>query len=192
MRRLRSHQKVSRLMIILLAGAALGFFAKYTDGSKIGLIGSGLGIWIFITTLIAVASRSPKAAALHAFSFLSAMLIVYYIYSMVLFGFFPRSYFWAWGGIAMLSPIGGYYVWYARGVGWMAAAIAALPISLLVAEGYSFFYTYSLTAGIDLLAALILFIYLPLRKKQHLLVLPIVIGLSIVFDRFGLLYYFPS
>ncbi|WP_417899722.1 hypothetical protein ABN702_05375 [Bacillus haimaensis] len=189
---LRTHQKVLRLLLILLSGAVLGLIAKYTDGSEIGLISTGLGFWIFITTLIAVSSRSPEAAALHAFSFLSTMLIVYYIYSMVLFGFFPRSYFLAWGVIAMLSPIGGYFVWYSIGLGWKAAAFAALPISLLVVEGYSFIYTYSFTEGIDLLAALILFIILPSKKKQYLLVLSIVIGLSLVIDRFGLIYYFPS
>ncbi|URT71441.1 hypothetical protein [Cytobacillus firmus] len=63
------------------------------------------------------------------------------LYSMILFGFFPKSQFIYWGSIALLSPVCGYTVWFARGAGWLAAFCAAVPISLLIGEGFSFIYT---------------------------------------------------
>ncbi|MFZ7946995.1 MULTISPECIES: DUF6518 family protein [Bacillaceae] len=183
--------RLVRVLGVFMLGAIAGFLAKFTDGSKIGLIGTHLGFWVVITTIIAVRSRSPKAAGLHAFVFLIAMLIVYYSYSMALFGFFPKNYFIAWGSIALLSPIGGYVVWYAKGNGWRAAFYGALPISVLIAEGYSFFYTFSIPSGFDLFAAVLLFINLPANHFQRLRMLPFLMVLFFLNERFDILYYMP-
>lgn len=86
---------------------------------------------------------------------------------MVLFGFFSRYYFLAWGGIALLSPIAGYIAWYVRGTGWLAALCAALPIALLFVEEYSFFYTGSVPRGLDILAGFFLFVMLSLNNRQR-------------------------
>ncbi|WHY77927.1 DUF6518 family protein [Neobacillus sp. WH10] len=185
-------QRLVRVLFVFILGALLGFLAKYTDGLVVGLIGTYLGFWITVTTIIAVRSRSPKAAALHAFVFLIAMLLVYYIYSMVLFGFFPKYYFIAWGSIALISPIGGYAVWYAKGNGWIAALCAAFPISLLLVEGFSFFYTLSIPRGFDIILAILLFIILPANHFQRLRMLPIVTGLFFLIEQIGLLYYLPG
>ncbi|MFJ7728689.1 DUF6518 family protein [Neobacillus sp. NPDC097160] len=185
-------QRLVKVLFVFMLGALLGFLAKYTDGSVVGLIGTYLGFWVVVTTIIAVRSRSPKVAALHAFVFLFAMLIVYYFYSMMLFGFFPMNYFIAWASIALLSPIGGYVVWYAKGNGWRAAFCAALPISLLLVEGYSFFYTLSIPSGFDIVLAVLLFIILPANHFQRLRMLPIVTVLFFLMERFGLLYYLPG
>ena len=176
----------------LLFGAILGFLAKYTDGTTIGLIGTNIGIWIFITTLICIYSSSPLAAAIHAFIFLLAMLSVYYIYSMFLFGFLPKYYLFAWGSIALVSPIGGFVVWYARGKGWFAAVCAALPISLLIVGGYNFYYTFSITAGLDLLFAVILILIFSKDWSQRMRIVIVTIFISIVLARIGILYYLPA
>ncbi|WHY86619.1 DUF6518 family protein [Neobacillus novalis] len=182
-------QRLVRVLFVFLLGALLGFLAKFSDGSVIGLIGTYLGFWIVVTSIIAVRSWSPKAAALHAFIFLMAMFLVYYFYSMVLFGFFPKDYFFVWGGIALLSPVGGYAVWYAKGNGWIAALCTALPISLLLVEGYSFFYTFGVPQGFDIISAAMLFIILPANHFQRLRTLPIVIVLFFLMERLGVLYY---
>ena len=184
--------KIVNVAFVLMFGAILGFLAKYTDGTTIGLIGTYLGFWIFITTLICIYSRTPLAAAVHTFLFLIAMLAVYYIYSMFLFGFLPKYYLFAWGSIALLSPIGGFVVWYASGMGWFAAVCAALPISLLVVEGYNFYYTFSITAGLDLLFAVILFLIFSKDWKQRMRIASITIFISIVLARIGILYYLPA
>ncbi|MBO3444361.1 hypothetical protein [Clostridium sp. CCUG 7971] len=87
------NQKFIKALLVFIFGAVMGVLAKYTDGTLIGLIGTYLGIWIFIATLISVHSKTPEEAALHVFAFFVAMLLAYYIYSMKLFGFFPSYYF---------------------------------------------------------------------------------------------------
>ncbi len=165
-------QKILRLSAIFLLGVVLGFLAKYLDNVPIiGEIGTYLGFWVFTATLIAAWSRSPKAAASHVFAFFVAMLIAYYLYSMRLFGFFPKYYFIAWGAIALVSPICAYIAWYARGVGWIAGFCASLPIALLLLEGYSFFYTLSIPNGFDVFAAVLLFMVLTDEGKQRLRIL---------------------
>ena len=165
-------QKILRVVFVFLLGGVLGFLAKYLDSVPImGNVGTYLGVWITIAVLIAVYSRSPMASALHVFSFFVAMLIAYYTYSMTLFGFFPKYYFIAWGGIALVSPICAYIVWHAYGNGWISAFCASLPISLLLLEGYSFFYTLSIPQGFSVLCSVVLFFILANKMKQKLRVL---------------------
>jgi hypothetical protein len=174
-------------LFVLIFGAILGFLAKYVDGSVVGQIGSELGIWIFVATTVGAWSRSPRAAALHVFVFFVSMLCVYYLYEMNLFGFFPTRYFLAWGCLAICSPIGGYVVWFSRGKGWIAALCASIPISLLLAEGYSFIYFFSIPRGFDLFLAVLLFVFLPIRGLQHIRILPIVVVLFLVISQFHLI-----
>jgi len=160
----------------------LGFIAKYSDTiPSNGLIGNiwgiirdittRLGIWVLLATIIAAWSNNPRIGAIKVFVFFSGMLFVYYSYSTRLFGFFPTYYFIRWGGIALASPMAAYIVWFSRGNGWSAALCAALPIGLLVSEGYPFFYMFKITLGFDILSAIILFLILPMNKKQWLRIL---------------------
>ena len=170
--RIPIQRKWIQVFISFFLGAVLGFLAKYFDNTQIvGEIGTYLGFWVLTAALLSAWSRSPRAAAVHVFVFFAAVLLIYYTYSMILFGFFPRYYFLAWGGIALLSPICGTIVWYARGSGWTAAFCASLPISLLLVEGYSFFYTLSIPRGFDVLAAVFLFVILADKANQRLQIL---------------------
>jgi len=193
-------QKAIRIVLFFIFGIISGFLAKYADtipsngtvGSLINIISnisSRIGIWIFIATIIAAWSRTPKAASIHVFVFFAGMLLAYYIYSMKLFNFFPTYYFIRWGLIALLSPLAAYVVWFSRGGGWIAVFCAALPIGLLVSEGYSFVYTFSPVSGFDLIAAIILFFILPKSKYQYLKVLIFVIFISVLLRNFDVLSY---
>ncbi|MCC3648911.1 MAG: hypothetical protein ACQEXE_17510 [Bacillota bacterium] len=185
------HLTVKRIIGTALAvfalGALLGLIAKYADGSALGLIGSGLGFWIAAASLLAAWSRTPMAAGLHVLVFFSAMLSAYYLYSMILFGFFPKSQFIYWGSIALLSPVCGYTVWFARGAGWLAAFCAAMPISLLIGEGFSFIYTYSIPKGFVLLLAVFLWIVLPKNHFQRIRVIPLTAVILFVIEQLELL-----
>lgn len=165
-------QKAAWVMGVMLLGATLGLLAKFFDNTPmIGLIGTYLGFWIFVATVIAAWSRSPLAAALHVFSFFVAMLVAYYAYSMILFGTFNRYYFLAWVTASLISPLCAVIAWYARGNGWPAALCASLPIALLLTEGYPFIYTRSIPLGFDILAAAGLFMLLTTNTAQKLRVL---------------------
>lgn len=170
---------VLHVLLTFVLGIILGFLAKYSEVVQtnglleniwdiISALTTRLGVWVLIATILAVWSKNPKMAATRVFTFFVGMLLVYYIYSMWIFGFFPTYYFMRWGVIALASPVAAYIVWYSKGAGWTAAFCAAMPIGLLVAEGYPFFYTYSITFGIELLFAIILFFMLQANKKQGL------------------------
>lgn len=172
---LSRRQSLLRAFMALALGAAMGLLAKWADGVPVlGGIATELGVWVLAATVLAAWSRSPRAAALHVGAFFAAMLAAYYAYSMVLFGFFPRHYFLAWGGLALLSPIAAYVVWYARGNGWVAALCASAPVALLLTEGYVVLYRPSISRGFALLAAPLLFAALPRNRSQWLRMAPLV------------------
>jgi len=183
-----SRQQQIRIALIVFAfGAFMGLGAKYFDTTPvIGAVGTDLGVWVLIATLIAAYNRSPRAAALHVFLFFMAMLTAYYLYSMKLFGFFPKYYFMVWGGFALLSPICGWIVWYARGEGWVAAFCASLPIALLIYQGYSFYYTGAWVEELDILSAIALFFILARPMKQKIRTLPLVMAVFLVFYKLNI------
>jgi hypothetical protein len=195
-------RRIIILTVSLAAGMLAGIAAKYLDGisssARFGIllntfanICSGVGIWVLAATLISVFAGTPKAGALHVFFFFIGLLITYYLYSMVLFGFFPTYYFYRWGLMALLSPILAYIVWFGRGQGIIAAVCAALPISFLAAQGYCFIYNFAPLPGFDFIAAILLFIILPSGKlRQYLFVLPLVAILTFIFWQYQILSFF--
>ncbi|WP_062049310.1 hypothetical protein [Bacillus sp. JCM 19034] len=93
-----------------------------------------------LATLIAFWSKRPIYVALNVFFIFFGILLAYYLYSQLLFGFFPTYYFLRWGAIALASPIAAYIVWFSKGEGWSAAFCAALPIGLLLTQGLPIFH----------------------------------------------------
>lgn len=187
-------------MYYFIFGIFLGIIAKYSDtvsfNSEGGMvftiisdITTSIGMWVILATLISVSSRSPKYAAIKVLAFFVGMLLSYYIYSQVLFGFFPTYYFLRWCAIALVSPIGAYIVWFSRGEGWGPAFCASLPIGFLLTQGYSFFYVFSMVTGFDLFAALFLLVIMTKSKPQYLKVIPIVILIFIILRNTFLLSY---
>ncbi|MCL1964801.1 MAG: DUF6518 family protein [Firmicutes bacterium] len=180
------------VLLVILIGLILGFIAKATDSvSVMGEIGTYLGVWIFAATLIAAFSRSPLLSALHTLIFFLAMLISYYAYGSLALGFFPRAYFLGWLIIALLSPIGGFVVWFSRGKGRIAIICASIPIAMLIAEGHPAYYTYKIPLILDLIFALILIMILPKTWKQRGFVTLVAAALSLVLVKFYVLSFLP-
>lgn len=192
-------QQLLRTLLICLLGVILGFVSKYIDvlphyggwGDFLNLlsdISSRIGIWIFIATLLAAWSRTPAAAAIQVFLFFIALLLTYYLYAILVFGFFPTRYFLLWGSIAVVSPIAAYIIWYSRGKGWIAAICAALPIGALVAAGYGFLHTFSVTQGFELVLALLLYVMIPTGQKfQRLRLIPLIVVVCFIFRKFNVI-----
>ncbi|MFS0881382.1 hypothetical protein [Metabacillus niabensis] len=198
--KLTAKQMIIQLAIYFLLGAFLGVIAKYSDtvssNSGIGMIfdfisntTTRLGIWVGLATFVAVWSENPKVAAFKVFGFFAGLLIAYYIYSQVLFGFFPTYYFLRWGAIALVSPLAAYIVWFSRREGGLSAICAALPIGLLLEQGAPFFYGYSVVLGFDLFIAILLLVILPKSKIQYLLVVPLSILLAFILRSSNILLY---
>jgi hypothetical protein len=198
--KLTAKQITIHLSACFIFGILLGVIAKFSDtvpsNGDIGMffsfisdITTNLGIWVVMATLIAVWSRSPIYASLKVLTFFLGMLLAYYVYSQVLFGFFPTYYFIRWGIIALVSPIAAYTVWFSRGEGWRAAICAALPIGLLFAQGYPFFYLFSIVFGFDLFLAILLLVILTKSKVQYLKVVPMSMLIFLIIRNFDILTY---
>ena len=193
-------QRTIHVSICFIFGVLLGVIAKFSDTvSAIGVIGTffriisdittNIGLWVVLATLIAVWSKSAIFAGLKVMAFFIGMLLAYYVYSQVLFGFFPTYYFFRWGLIALVSPLAAYLVWFSRGNGWKPAFCAALPIGLLLAQGYPFFYLFSIGFGVDLFFALFLLVVLTKSKSQYLRVIPMSILIFLIIRNTDILTY---
>lgn len=128
-----------------ILGIVIGLLAKLLDSaifssilwiSILGNVCSQLGLWVFIATLLAVYSYTAKLASIRVFVFFIAMLLSYYIYTILLLHFFPINQIIFWSIIALTSPIFAYIIWFSRGTSLMSVLLTASPISIILLEGY--------------------------------------------------------
>ncbi|KOR76001.1 hypothetical protein [Paenibacillus solani] len=133
-------QKILSIVTAITIGIILGIAAKLVDTPAVNPIftdvGDRLGIWIFVATLLSVYSYSPQLAAIRIFAFFGSMLTVYYVYTTFVLHFFPGKAILFWGILAVVSPVCAYIMWYACGNGWLANIISALPVTVLMVEGF--------------------------------------------------------
>jgi hypothetical protein len=190
------------VLFLFIFGSTLGFVAKILDSpiipneiSILGFIGSNWGIWIFISTLIAVYSYTPKLAATRVFIFLISMLFSYYIYTILVLELFPLKYIIFWCVVALLSTIPAYIMWFSHADHLISSILTALPISVIAFEGYKIYLStinfyekymqyenvliseseYFYMLGTEILYVLMIIIILllvPKRKKQCLYIIP--------------------
>lgn len=206
--RIRTYISVGKKQItysVLLSsifGFTLGFVAKILDSpiipheiSILGYIGSNWGIWIFISTIIAVYSYTPKIAATRVFIFLISLLFSYYTYTLLFLELFPLKYIIFWCILALLSTIPAYIMWFSHTNHLISNIITALPISVIAFEGYKIYLStvnyyekykqyenilisqgnYFYMLGTEIIYALMIIIILllvPKRKKQCLYIIP--------------------
>jgi len=185
-----------RELLFTLAAAAfgllLGYIAKAADSvSIIGDIGTELGVWVFIVTMIAAFSLRPLFAAINAPAFLLSMLLSYYLYGQLILGFFPKAYFMGWLVIALISPIGGFVVWFSRGKGIIANICAALPVSVLLACGYPAVYTHNPVYIIELVFAVVMLLVLPKTWKGRAVTTGVAAVFAIIIVQSRLISFLP-
>jgi hypothetical protein len=177
----------------LLGGFVFGALAKLADESTIpgaSDIGTYFGLWITLVTVIAAWSHSWIAAVVRAVTFLVAMVVSYYVSTLLLFGFFPMRLILAWAALTfILAPPFAALTWHSRGAGWISALATALPVGLLLYEAFSFRWVLPLHAAqfvFDILSAMVLLLILPRDSAQRLRVLAltpaIMLGARVVIE----------
>jgi hypothetical protein len=198
-------KKVLSIIYAIIAGAVLGLLAKIVDAPGYNPIftniGDRLGIWIFVATLLSVFSYSPKLAAVRIFSFFGSMLTVYYVYTTLVLHFFPEREIIFWGICGALSPVCAYVMWYARGSSLFSNIVVALPITLLLSEGFELrnaylpfhthYYLIPCLMGVYLIMIVVLLLTILTNKKNLLVSLLIATILSLIliyFNVFGRLF----
>lgn len=141
---------------------------------------SRLGVWIFLAVLIAVYSKSPFRASLDVFLFFAGMVSSYYIYTIYIAGFFPKSYMMIWIIMTMLSPLLAFICWYAKGKGNIAIIISSVIFTFMTRQTFAFgFFYFDLLYQLEFLLWTLTLFILYQSKEQMMKV--ITIGLVLYF-----------
>ncbi|MDN4604622.1 hypothetical protein P5G61_25570 [Paenibacillus sp. F6_3S_P_1C] len=194
-------QKVLSIGYIMLVGIIMGVAAKLVDAPGINPIfddiGGRLAVWVFVATLISVFSYSPKWAAVNIFAYFGSMLTVYYAYTVLFLHFSPERAMVFWGICAVGSPICGYIMWYARGNGLFSNVVAALPITLILSEGFQLrhaylpihthYYLIPYLMTIYLIMSVVLLLVIPTNKIRLFPILSIALIMSFIMVYFNVL-----
>lgn len=128
-------EKWMRSVSVLLLGMTAGVLAKWLDFTSelLGNMLSALPIWVLLGTVIAVLSSSPRRAAVNVFLFFAGMVAAYYVTAHFMDGVWSMTFAVGWAVLACLSPIAGYFTWYAGGRGWLPTALSAGILIVTVA-----------------------------------------------------------
>ena len=149
-----SSRKFLYSFTIFAAGIILGVISKALDETVSNLLPyflevldlrnffSRMGVWIFLSLLISVYSKSPVRAAINVFSFLLGMVGSYYLYTITIAGFFPKSYMMIWVGMTFLSPFMAIICWYAKGKGPVATCISSVIFMFMTRQAFIFGFWY--------------------------------------------------
>ena len=150
----RIHKKIFYSLSVLLAGILLGVTSKILDETASNLLPpilevmdlrnffSRVGIWIFFAVLISVYSKTPFRAATNVFLFFAGMVGSYYLYTVLVAEFFPKSYMMIWIAMAFISPFMAFLSWYARGNGIIPIIISAFIFMFITKQAFAFGFWY--------------------------------------------------
>ena len=173
------------MLFCLVLGMLMGWLAKDLAGNGvIGAIISNIGIWVFVSALIAVYSPEAVRAAVHVFLYFIRVIAAYYTHLFALGGRVDMGQVVYWIIFAAIGALIGFIDWHAGDKEWLGAGCAALPISLLIAEGYPIYHSMSVSLGFDIVCAIILYILLAPGKNQKLMALPFIMAFT-----FALVYF---
>ena len=136
--------------LIFIAGVILGVISKVLDETASNLLPyflevldlsnffSRMGVWIFLAMLISVYSKSPVRSAINVFLFFVGMVGSYYLYTIMIAGFFPKSYMMIWIIMTVISPFLAFVCWYAKGKGIIAICISSIIFMLISRQAFGF------------------------------------------------------
>lgn len=145
---------IRNTILILLLGILLGAVSKFLDETAsnslpillekidLGNVFSRTGIWIFIALLISIYSKSPVRAALDVFLFFCGMVASYYLYTIFIAGFYPKSYMMLWIGITFVTPFLAFICWYAKGNRPVSVLISSIIFLIITRQAFAFGFWY--------------------------------------------------
>lgn len=188
MKRGSSKKKFDTVFILfsLVLGMLMGWVSKDLEGSGvIGAIIGNIGVWVFASALLAAWSKDAVSAALNVFIYFIGVIAAYYTHWIFLGNNLPVSSVVHWLIFAALGALIGFIVWNSWGKEWVGAICAAVPISLLIAEGYTFYENMAWSLIFDIVCAVILYLVLAPGKMQKLMALPFIIIFTFALVYFG-------
>lgn len=143
-------KKVLYSTLLFLTGVLLGVISKVLDTTPSNNLPyfleimdlrnffSRIGVWIFLAVLISLYSKSPVRAAVNVCLFFIGMIGSYYLYTIYIASFFPKSYMMIWISLTILSPFLAFLCWYAKGKGKIAIFISAMIFLVISRQTFTF------------------------------------------------------
>lgn len=147
--------------LIFIAGIILGLLSKMLETTLSNSLPyfleildlrnffSRIGVWLFLAVVISVYSNSPIRSAINVFLFFVGMVGSYYLYTVLVAGFFPKSYIMIWIMITCVSPFLAFVCWYAKGKGLIAISISSIIFMLISRQAFVFGFWYFGIANIQ-------------------------------------------
>lgn len=141
-------------LILFGLGILLGIFSKALDETAQNLLPfflgqldlrnffSRMGVWMFAGICIALYAKTPHSAAVSVGLFFIGMVGSYYVYTIKVVGFFPKSYMMIWIGWTLLSPLLGMICWYAKGTHMVSVCISAGIFMMMTRQAFHFGFWY--------------------------------------------------
>ena len=136
--------------LIFIIGVILGVISKIFDETASNLLPfflevldlrnflSRMGVWIFLAVLISVNSKSPVRSGINIFLFFAGLIGSYYLYTVMIAGFFHKSYTMIWIIMTVISPLMAFICWYAKGKGIIAISISSIIIMFISRQAFAF------------------------------------------------------
>lgn len=176
----------------LVLGMLMGWLSYDLGGSGVvGAIIANWGLWIFTSALLAYHSQSGFGAAVNTFLYYAGVIAAYYTHFALAGGTIGLGMFIRPLILAAIGAILGFITWHAGAREWLGAVCAAVPISLLIAEGFPIYYSRSMSLAFDIICAVALYLILCRSKVQRLMALPFIIVFVVAlvyFDAFAKIF----
>jgi len=136
--------------LIFIIGVILGVISKVLDTTPSNFLPyfleildlrnffSRMGVWIFLAVIISMYSKSPVRSAINVFLFFVGMVSSYYLYTVLVAGFFPKSYMMIWILMTCISPLFAFVCWYAKGKGIISISISSIIFMFISRQAFGF------------------------------------------------------
>jgi hypothetical protein len=171
-------------ILILIVGIVLGVISKVLDETASNLLPnfleildlrnffSRIGFWLFSGVCISIYSKTPLRAAFNVFLFFIGMVSSYYLYTVLIAGFYPQTYMMIWIVMTVISPFMGMLCWYAKGTHIISISISILIFAMIARQCFSFgFWYFDIRYGLELLLLIVTVIILYKTPKQIFMVI---------------------
>ena len=134
-KRIPLNRAVIYSMGIMACGLITGVGAKLMDiyTAHLGNIFSQMSVWIFLCSVLAVYSSTPRRAAVNVFLFCAGMLLTYYLTAEGMHSPYSMTFVYGWSVFSLFSPLLAFFTWYAKGKGTVSRLLTAgIVVVLLV------------------------------------------------------------
>lgn len=173
----KSSINVIFVLFCLVLGMLMGWISKdYINyGKTVSEVIQNLGLWVFVSALIADFSQDGIKAAVNNFTYLIGVIAAYYVHHILLGKEVVVTTILFWLVFAVIGAVFGFIVHNSRSKEWLGAICTSVPVAILISEGYQVYQTRSLALALDIVFAIVLYMLLSPGKYQKLMALPFII-----------------